>query len=527
MTEPRATHAGARHGENAVRWVLEGHTDIVNSVAMSPDDKFIASCGKDGTVVVWDVSPAEIKRRWASPRAHQGKAVWSVAFTPDGKRLISGGGDGRVNVYDVTKGNELVSLRGHTGSVYAVAASKDGGRIVSGGADNLVSVRDAVTGRELHSLKGHTNWVRSVAISEDGTFAVSTSDDKTVRVWNMEDGEGRYVIRGHTNWVKAVAITPDSTRIVTGSEDKTIAVWDAETGQELVRFKGSTSVAVWCLAISPDSLVVASGGADKVGPDPAPRPAVPRPALSPCLEIAGRAAFVRGLELPLKFKVVSLWDIRTGKEVRRLAGHTNDVHSIAFSTDGQHMISGGCDQSIRVYHLLTPPANVSGSLSPVPGAAWQGGQAGRGWDTDPEDELAGAQRRAEAADRRAAAAERRAVVAERKAEEALRRAADSEAARREAERQKQEVAAAAAAAATRAGPALAGATDGDSAGGVQGAGAEKAVEVACRSLVDAARGLAAAEVARLQRLVDEAERRAGLAEAENARLRALVQGGSR
>jgi WD40 repeat protein len=48
-----------------------------------------------------------------------------------------------------------------------------------------VKVWDADRGNELITLKGHTGQVMSVAFSPDGKRIVSASDDQTVKVWRV------------------------------------------------------------------------------------------------------------------------------------------------------------------------------------------------------------------------------------------------------------------------------------------------------------------------------------------------------
>ena len=85
--------------------------------------------------------------------------VISVAFSPDGKRLVSGSLDKTVKVWDAQTGQETLTLKGHTGGVLSVAFSPDGKRLVSGSEDKTVKVWDAQTGQEILTLKGHTGWV--------------------------------------------------------------------------------------------------------------------------------------------------------------------------------------------------------------------------------------------------------------------------------------------------------------------------------------------------------------------------------
>jgi WD40 repeat protein len=111
----------------------------------------------------------------------------NVAFSPDSQRLVSGGAENTIKVWDVQSGQELQTLRGHSGDVYAVAFSPhDGGRwVASGSEDSTVKVWDSRSGELLRTFRGHTGLVCSLAFSRDGKRLYSGSRDTTVKVWDL------------------------------------------------------------------------------------------------------------------------------------------------------------------------------------------------------------------------------------------------------------------------------------------------------------------------------------------------------
>ncbi len=77
---------------------LKGHTNVVHSVAFSPDGRTLASGAADGAIILWDVATGE------RLRTLQGHAdmVLNVAFSPDGRTLASASEDGTIILWDVS-----------------------------------------------------------------------------------------------------------------------------------------------------------------------------------------------------------------------------------------------------------------------------------------------------------------------------------------------------------------------------------------------------------------------------------------
>jgi WD40 repeat protein len=155
--------------------------------------------------------------------------VSSVAVSPDGTRIVSGSWDATIRVWDLATGRPVGEpLTGHTDMVSSVAITPDGTGIVSGSMDHTIRVWDLATGRPVgEPLTGHTDMVSSVAITPDGTGIVSGSMDHTIRVWDLATDECLLEVGCFTG-VDAVAaglVGRDSCVVVAGDSAGSVSAW--------------------------------------------------------------------------------------------------------------------------------------------------------------------------------------------------------------------------------------------------------------------------------------------------------------
>src|SRR5262245_33016273 len=94
-------------------------------------------------------SPEDFHLRLAA--AHRVDAFNSVAFSPDGRWLASGSADNAVKLWDASSGKLVRSLEGHRDSVRSVAFSPDGRWLASGSNDDAVRLWDASSGELVRS----------------------------------------------------------------------------------------------------------------------------------------------------------------------------------------------------------------------------------------------------------------------------------------------------------------------------------------------------------------------------------------
>jgi predicted NACHT family NTPase len=290
---------------------LAGHTKDVNTIAISPDGKILASGSDDNTIKLWELPSG---RELHILIGHT-DPVWSVAFSPDGKTLASGSADNTIKLWELPSGRKVHTLTGHTYHVWSVAFSPDGKTLASGSSDSTIKLWELPSGRELHTLTSHMNFVLTVAFSPDGKTLASGSSDNTIKLWELPSGRELRSLTGHTSYVRHVAFSPDGRILASSSHDNTIKLWDLSSGRELRSLTGHTSY-VLSVTFSPDGNILASSSGDET---------------------------------------IKLWDLSSGQELRTLTGHTNPVWSVVFSPDGKILASSSEDKTIRLWMMQKDP----------------------------------------------------------------------------------------------------------------------------------------------------------------------------
>ncbi len=341
-----------------------GHSDLIPSIAVSPNGSLLLTGSYDGTARLWDLNTGRQIRVFPN----HDDFFLAVAFSPDGTQVLTGSRDKTAKLWDVQSGAELREFAGHTSPVRSVSFSPDGTQVLTGSAD-AAKLWDASTGQEVRTFVGHTflgltfdvegvafspdgtqvlTWcldghlwdantgeeirtfvtpdyfslVSSIAFSPDGSKIVAggssydTSTQDVVGIsllWDVETGKVTDTLRGHKDPVLSVTFSPDGTTVLTGGEDQTARLWNARTGDQMREYGGHTD-SVYSAAISPDGTKVLMGYADKTA---------------------------------------RLWDAEMGHEIRRFAGHTDMVSSVAFSPNENYIVTGSWDQTARLWDVTT------------------------------------------------------------------------------------------------------------------------------------------------------------------------------
>ncbi|OCL93957.1 caspase family protein [Aliarcobacter thereius] len=286
---------------------LNGHNDNINSIAISPDNKYLVSGGLDKTIKIWDINSGKLLN---TLYGHTDR-IWTITISKNSKYIISGSADKTIKIWDFNSGKLLNTLKGHTSSVNSIAISPDSKYLFSGSLDKTIKIWDINSAKLLNTLYGHSSGVLTIKISPDNKYLFSGSFDKTIKIWDINSAKLLNTLHGHSRAILTIAISSDSKYLFSGSADKTIKIWDINSTKLLNTLHGHTD-SVLTIATSPDNKYLVSGAWDKT---------------------------------------IQIWDINSAKILNTLYGHTNSVWTVVVSADNKYLISGSDDNTIKVWNF--------------------------------------------------------------------------------------------------------------------------------------------------------------------------------
>jgi DNA-binding beta-propeller fold protein YncE len=265
------------------------------------------------------------------------------------------GGDNCVRILDADCGKELLAHDQRIEPTLAFSNSavfaSDRNVVASALGERIVELWDAYNGKtirrlELPEQKGQAaapdGGILTVelgvnpsigAFSSDGSLLAVKSGHR-VELFDLATGKSRVSIPLEsaggrtlpTNSPRVLAL--NGTVLATAWFSNTISLWDLNTGKRILELVGKEGT-VSAISFSPEGRILAS-----------------------CTGSWGKRGFnVKGRDYG--DHNIQLWVPSTGDRLLTIKGHTDNVRSVTYSPDGRFLVSGGEDNTIRVWEAVT------------------------------------------------------------------------------------------------------------------------------------------------------------------------------
>ncbi|MDO4584233.1 MAG: WD40 repeat domain-containing protein [Planctomycetia bacterium] len=374
-------------GKELAVWV--GDADRVELLTFSADGQRLFSV-TEKNIQMWDVRT----RKQVGSHQQQNR-IQGIKVSPDGKLMITLDYQKNVTIYSLTDGTSRsfsVEVKNTTGRSYV---SSDFFEMTPDNRYLLTCVRDGVyfwsmaTGKLVKKV-AHPEPVKCVAVSSDGNWMATSCDDEVVRIYDLHTEK---IVRTFVDQrYEQLAFSTDKTYLVMGQ-----FIWSLETGRKvgnigtpntfygLSRFatskikknipspkrreKPEKRRSVADLISVPDAEGTPVKEAAKPGNYLAALVQIKRieiwnlktqqklhtlvPSNRSSTPVSCVAFSPDGKRLVSCDRLVRVWDMESGRELKQMDGHTSTIHSVCFSADGKKVWSAGADGFLKVWDART------------------------------------------------------------------------------------------------------------------------------------------------------------------------------
>ena len=294
--------------------------------------KNLIAVGCTSSVILWNNNKTQSETLFTYDNIEQNnnqtneninKYVSSLIWSEDGEKLGVGNSMGLVELYDINKKTLISSYKGHSYRVGVVSWNKN--IISSGSKDYSIITRDirCKDNEEniIRKFLGHQQEVCGLKWSFDGSQLASGGNDNNLMVWSLHSNKPLMCNNDHIAAVKAIAWSPHQHNILAsggGTADRTIRFWNTNSFEQIFKIDTGSQVCNLVFSKSSNELVSTHG---------------------------------------YSLNQINIWKLPNMQKISTLTGHSFRVLYLSLSPDGQSIVTGAGDKTLKFWNIFPPFKN--------------------------------------------------------------------------------------------------------------------------------------------------------------------------
>lgn len=284
----------------------------------------ILAVGLGDSVYLWDGSTQSVDRLC---QVNNKEKVTSINWIGSGTHLAIGTSKGIVEIWDATKMKCVRTMSGHSLRVSSLAWNEH--ILSSGSRDRTILNRDVrVESHYINKFENHKQEVCGLKWNIEENKLASGGNDNKLFIWDGLNTKPLHEFSDHTAAVKAIAWSPHQRGILAsggGTADKTIKTWNTITGNLLNDVNTGSQVCNLVWSKNSNELVSTHG---------------------------------------YSRNQIIVWKYPSMQQIAQLTGHTYRVLYLSLSPDGETIVTGAGDETLRFWNVFEknksdePPSSV-------------------------------------------------------------------------------------------------------------------------------------------------------------------------
>jgi len=297
----------------------------LNLVDWSPSNQL--AVGLSSVLYLWSATTGKVSKLHD---LGSGDIYTSVAWISGGEGLAAATSMGVVQIWDPAKEQLIRAVTSHECRIGALAWNEHKKILSSGSRDRKIYHYDFRNKSFVGKSGGHKQEVCGLKWSHDGEQLASGGNDNRLLIWNASAVKKPvYKIDKHKAAVKALAWCPWQQGVLAsggGTADAHIHLWNSLTGTNIRSVDTGSQVCNLYFSENVNELLSTHGYSKNE---------------------------------------LTLWKYPTMKKMASLTGHTCRVIYLAVSPDGQTVVTGAGDETLRFWKLFPPKKDKEQTFSSV------------------------------------------------------------------------------------------------------------------------------------------------------------------